>query len=91
MIDRQNGQELSLPDGARLALVNRESGKPIPEDEPTFIVLARDNISPEVLTHYKARATVYGCGSKLMNTVNSAEINILEFRRLNHERTKDPD
>jgi len=40
---------VSIPDGA---LVNRQSGEAIPDDEPVFILRARDIHAHAVLVHY---------------------------------------
>jgi len=72
-------------------MVNKLSGKPIPEDEPTFIVRAQDSIAPEVPVFYRSRCKVYGVGDSILDTVDEAENAIKIWRSQNASKVKNPD
>ena len=99
IIDRETERELEPnqvpvtyhPDKHRIGLVNLFTGKAIPEDEPTFIVRAKDEIAIEVVAHYHSRLAIYGGNKSVFTTVNQCEQDMLAWRRNNPGLVKKPD
>jgi len=91
LIDRESGDEMRLPEGSFIALLNKTSGKIIPEDEPGFIIRGRDIIAPEAIKHYIARAKVYGCKDILFATVNEQLNDVEIWRNKNPVQVRNPD
>lgn len=91
LIDKESGIEIPLPTGSFIAIVNKLSGKSIPEDEPTFIARAKDDITPEVMLVYVARAKVYGCKETLFSTMTEQIREIENWRNNNQNLVRKPD
>ena len=71
-------------------LVNRSSGEVIPDDEPTFILRARDILALGVLNYYQVRSDRDGCTQYHMQLVEDVIKRFTDFRNNHPERMKQP-
>lgn len=69
-------------------LVNRASGKPIPSDEPVFILRAKDRNAVQAIMHY--RSLCLG-NPEHYQAVDARVGDFLEFAANHPERMKYPD
>jgi len=72
-------------------IVNRQSGNPIPDDEPVFILRARDMTAVDVLMFYLSRAKTEDCLIEHLHAVQKRIDQFKEFANKNPFRMKKPD
>jgi hypothetical protein len=71
-------------------IVNRQSGEAIPDDEPIFILRARDVLAVPLLKEYFA--LVYGqCGDSHITAVRKRLAQFAKWQEENPGRVKKPD
>lgn len=68
-------------------LVNRQSGDVIPDDEPVFILRARDNLAVDVLTAYLS----HGMAEEHRRAVSLRLLQFKQFAKQHPDLMKDPD
>jgi len=68
-------------------IINRASGKPIPDDEPVFIFRASDVHALDTLAYYASAIESVEHSDAVWRRVNHFE----RFRRMHRERMKEPD
>ena len=74
-------------DAVRGRIVNRDTGKAIPDDEPVFIFRGKDPHLPAVLREYKKM-----CRNGNHKKVIQARINqVVAFQKANKDLVKEPD
>jgi hypothetical protein len=72
-------------------IINRESGSPIPDDEPIFILRARDVAAVRTLESYRSEAEAAGSPPDHLQAV---QLRVEQFRKFSSEhpdRMKKPD
>lgn len=75
---------VSIPDGK---LVNRQSGEPIPDDEPVFILRGRDALAVDTLISYLG----HGMNREHRRAVEIRLAQFQAFSKSNPSRMKEPD
>lgn len=69
-------------------LVNRSTGKPIPDDEPVFILRAKDRVAVYAIMAYRAQCT----GNPEHHDAVDARVgDFLRFKEMHPQRMKSPD
>jgi hypothetical protein len=71
-------------------IVKRSTGEPIPEDEPIFILRARDRLAYERLLEYQKAALLDGCTQYHLDGVAEAIEWFQKFRTMHPDRMKQP-
>lgn len=66
------------------------NGEPIPEDEPIFILRARDNLAIELLRSYDTLSRIAGCNDFHLNMLFQTREKFSTFARENPEKMKQP-
>lgn len=74
-----------------IAIVNRDSHKPIPDDEPLFLLRAKDIRALYALVGYKTACKIGGCDTSHLDGIDRAIAQFQKFRAFNPERIKNPD
>lgn len=67
-------------------VINRSSGKPIPEDEPVFVLRARDVLALKTLMYYQSHSE----DPAHVDSVGRRIIQFNEFRQKNSELIRHP-
>ncbi len=74
----------------RTGLVKRSNEEPIPEDEPIFILRARDCLAFPTLQHYQQLSATDGCNAYHMDGIDRALISFMQWSNANPEKLKQP-
>ena len=74
----------------RFALVKRSNGEPIPEDEPIFVLRARDHLAVSLLRQYRVLSEADGCNDFQLDGVDQVIADFLAFAEEHPERMKQP-
>lgn len=82
-----NGDMQALEPDYELRIVNRVSGEPIPDDEPIFILRARDIHALDTLADYHDRCDDIGHSQAVVSRIRNFE----DFKKQHPERMKEPD
>lgn len=77
-------------DGERERIVNTVTGVPIPDDEPVFLLRARDQHARRALQAYLIFCREYGCQESHLHGVEAAVVAFQRFLRANPDRMKEP-
>lgn len=72
-------------------IVNRQSGQAIPDDEPIFILRARDVTAVELLKKYGDLVKASGCNTEHRTSVQKRVDQFSKFAADNPDRMKVPD
>ena len=75
-------------DGDRI--INTMTGEAIPEDEPVFLLRARDNIALKTLYEYLGSCSEAGCGILHMQTLVQRIAAFQKWSADNPEKMKEP-
>lgn len=75
-------------DGDRI--VKTSNGEPIPEDEPVFLLRARDRLAIPLLEIYNQLSIVDGCNDYHFAALNKSIAQFAQFARLNPGKMKQP-
>lgn len=79
-------QEPKYNVNAKKQLYNRETGNIIPDDEPIFILRARDKHANEVLNYYWLKCKV----KEHKDAVEKRIFDFIKFKEKNPERMREP-
>lgn len=79
---------LEVRDG-KIEIVN-PAGVPIPDDEPVFLLRARDRLAMRLLAYYATLSRADSCTEYHLRGINGAIIAFDEFRSAHPERMKQP-
>lgn len=71
-------------------IVKTSNGEPIPEDEPVFIVRARDRLARWLLWFYHVLCIIDRCTSYQMRLLRETRHDFAHFRRKQPDRMKQP-
>lgn len=71
--------------------VERTDGTPIPEDEPCFVVRAKDAFAPVIVKAYFDLAERNGAPQEFLNQVDEHLVKIQEYQWANPGKVKYPD
>ncbi len=74
----------------RIGLIKRSNEDPIPEDEPIFILRARDYLAIPALQHYRKLSDADDCTAYHTEGLNAVIANFVRRRRENHDKMKQP-
>jgi hypothetical protein len=91
IVDEKGNEAATLQPGLWIALINRETGKAISENEPTFLLRAADNNSLDVLKFYHGRMCAHGRPESIRETVKKSWKEFEEWRDAHTDRLKEPD
>jgi hypothetical protein len=75
-------------DGDRI--VKTSNGDPIPDDEPVFLIRARDRLALPLLRIYDQLSQVDGCNDYHFAALTRSIADFAEFARLNPTKMKQP-
>ena len=82
----------SITQGAsKSSIVNTATGKPIPDDEPVFILRAKDSAVLETLGHYKSITRLMGASEEFLTHIEQIIIRFAEWEDDNNHLMKVPD
>lgn len=73
------------------SIINRQSGNPIPDDEPIFILRGRDMTAVDMLMFYLSRVKTEGCPTEHLHAVQKRIDQFQVFATKNPDRMKKPD
>jgi len=71
-------------------IVNRVSGAEVPEDEPLFLLRARDQLAVLLLNEYLEMAVINGCDATHITAIEITIQRFQDFAHLHPERMKQP-
>lgn len=71
-------------------IINTVSGEAIPEDEPLFLLRARDHNAYDALLHYLSLCKADGCNDLHLAGIRQNVEKFIEFRQAHPERMKQP-
>jgi hypothetical protein len=71
-------------------IIKISNGEPIPEDEPIFILRARDRLALALLEHYRSLSEMDGCNEYHMKALDRSIFRFERFREDHPERMKQP-
>ncbi len=71
-------------------IVKKLTGEPIPEDEPIFILRARDRLALGAIAKYYEAAVLDNCTEYHLHGIHSAIVAFGEFTQRYPERMKQP-
>lgn len=71
-------------------ILKHSNGEPIPDDEPVFILRARDRLALPLLRIYEQLSMIDGCNSYHFNSLKMSIERFESFRRLHPEKMKQP-
>lgn len=71
-------------------IIKTSNGEPIPDDEPIFLLRARDHLAVAALTEYLKLAEGDGCNDYLTGSVLEMRRQFEEFSRTHPEKMKQP-
>lgn len=74
----------------RLVVVKAKTGEPIPDDEPWFLLRARDHLAIQLLRAYRDMAIADGCTSFHLQGINERIATFEHFAIQHPERMKQP-
>lgn len=87
-IKRKVGNRFAIsPDGLLFKVSN---GEILPEDEPLFLMRARDHLAVESLVKYRALAERDGCNDYFLGLLNDTLKEFLDFAATHPEKIKQP-
>jgi len=72
------------------AIVNRNTGRAIPDDEPVFVLRARDWLSLVTLREYVTLCEEDGCSQAHLQRVRAAIVQFMRWSRQHPELLKRP-
>jgi len=72
-------------------IVNRATGVPIPDDEPVFILRAKDRAALGTLYNYLENSRITGSGQEQQKVVLKRIADFATFRSDHQDRVKVPD
>jgi hypothetical protein len=75
-------------DGDRV--IKTSNGEAIPDDEPVFLLRARDHLAIPLLEIYNQLSIVDGCNEYHFDALNKTIAKFAQFSRLNPGRMKQP-
>jgi len=82
-----NSDRWRIEDGK---IVKVSNGQPIPDDEPIFILRARDRLAVAALSHYIELAEGDGCNDYLLDSVREMLGRFQDFAWNNPQKMKQP-
>jgi len=88
-IDGPGQPEVHVEGNCRL--VNRETGEPIPDDEPVFVLRAKDSLAMDTIASYLAKAGEAKCSVEHMEVVRKRLYDFSAFQVDHADRMKLPD
>ena len=71
-------------------IVKKSNGEPIPDDEPVFILRARDRLALRLLCEYRAMSERDGCNDYHFGILDKTIARFADFRVQHPERMKQP-
>jgi hypothetical protein len=74
----------------RLSLVKRSNGEEVPDEEPLFILRARDRLAVKFLKSYRYICALDGCNGYTLDRVDSCIAMFERFAEDYPERMKQP-
>ncbi len=74
----------------RFGLIKRSNEDPIPEDEPIFVLRARDNFAIETLMHYTQLSDRAKCTVEHLSALSAVMVDFANWRGNNRCMTKQP-
>jgi hypothetical protein len=86
--------DAEVPEGGdrkfRVGLIKRSNGDPIPEDEPIFILRARDYLALPLLAHYIKLSQVDDCTEHHLQGLNETYRSFDQWQHQNFDKLKQP-
>ena len=80
----------NIDEAVKVQIVKMSNGEVIPEDEPIFIVRARDNLAVPMLLHYSALCGYALCTDSQLRSLDTQINKFMRFRLDHPERMKQP-
>jgi hypothetical protein len=71
--------------------VEREPGNPLGDDEPVFVLRARDVVLPGLLGKYEEDCASYGCDESHLRAIRRAQAAVIDWQDAHSELVKTPD